>query len=572
MKYEVFDFEIIHLKNKIIPYAISYSNSNKIIFYKFKNISKYEVIEYILKNFQNDTIYFAHNLLFDFLLIIKDIINLKIKFKWVFLEYELYSLILFYNDKTIYFRCSYKLIPFPLGKFYPNLSLYKKLYFPYDSLKNWNPLALCKSFKDIDLKYSDLNMDEYLKIYSINDSLILKTGLSNFFNTLTKLKINYTKNYTCGGISLSYYIKNWNKINLNLKKKDKQIIKQAYLGGRCEIFGNPKEGEKILHFDFEGMYQSCMLENLPYGDFKLEKSFDNNIAEPGFYYIEINYDSDLPILPIKEDKLYFKNGFITGWFWYEEILLTLSTHKINLFKIIYKLVSIKNDPILYDFITNLALIKAEGGIKKDIGKLLINSFYGRMGVDDTINVIKLKKELGNEKIYGILENFFIIKEEKRRNSKSNIAIAAAITSKARIKLYNAFLEVISHGGRLLYCDTDSIIAAFNINNKIEDIKLGNYVLFDTKKEDTLIKDAVFINPKTYGLILNNGKKIIKIKGINNSDVDFYYLKFSLLNKTNTISLTTTFFSKKKFFCWKKWFFSCKFTKKTYKKYKFKAQK
>ncbi|MCB1711688.1 MAG: hypothetical protein KDH96_04180 [Candidatus Riesia sp.] len=208
------------------------------------------------------------------------------------------------------------------------------------------------------------------------------------------------------------------------------------------------------------------------------------------------------------------------------------------------MVSIKNDPILYDFITNLALIKAEGGIKKDIGKLLINSFYGRMGVDDTINVIKLKKELGNEKIYGILENFFIIKEEKRRNSKSNIAIAAAITSKARIKLYNAFLEVISHGGRLLYCDTDSIIAAFNINNKIEDIKLGNYVLFDTKKEDTLIKDAVFINPKTYGLILNNGKKIIKIKGINNSDVDFYYLKFSFLNKTNTISLPTTFFSKK----------------------------
>ena len=54
----------------------------------------------------------------------------------------------------------------------------------------------------------------------------------------------------------------------------------------------------------------------------------------------------------------------------------------------------------------------------------------------------------------------------------------------------------------------------------------------------------FINPKTYGLILNNGKKIIKIKGINNSDVDFYYLKFSFLNKTNTISLPTTFFSKK----------------------------
>lgn len=544
MKFEVFDFEIIYLNDKMKPYAISYSNENQIIFYKFKNNHKHEVINYILENFKNNYTYYAHNLLFDYLLIIKDVMSLKIKYNWVFIEYELYELTLFYNNKIINLRCSYKLIPFALNKFYPNLSSKKKLYFPYDILKNWNSSLPCNKFSNIDSKYSNLNIDEYLKIYSINDSFLLKEGLTNFFNTLSELNIDYKKNFTCGGISLNYYIKNWNIINLNLKTKYKQIIRQAYLGGRCEIFGNPREGEKILHFDFKGMYQMCMLENLPYGDFKFKNADNNDMSEPGFYYIEIDYDSDIPILPLKEDKLYFKKGTIIGWFWYEEIILVLKTHKVNYFKIIYKLISIHNAPILYDFINNLAQIRDQGGIKKDIGKLLINSFYGRMGLDDCVNFIELKENIGNEKIFGMLENFFIIKKKVKKKTKSNIAIAAAITSKARIKLYNALLEVINNGGRPLYCDTDSVIASFKNNSRVEDKLLDKYVFFDTSKPDTEINDAIFINPKTYGLILKNGEEIIKIKGVNNLSIDFCKLKTAFLNKTDNIELPSTSFSKK----------------------------
>ena len=219
-------------------------------------------------------------------------------------------------------------------------------------------------------------------------------------------------------------------------------------------------------------------------------------------------------------------------------------HRVNQFKINFKLISLNNGPVLADFINNLARIRDQGGIKKDIGKLLINSFYGRLGVSDAINLIELKRELGGEKSYGIIENLFITKKEVRKNPKANIAMAAAITSKARIKLYEAFMEISGMGGRVLYCDTDSIISAFAVDNKIENIHLGKYVFFDTNKKDTIIKDAIFINPKTYAMILSDDSEIIKIKGINHNEISFKEMKEMFFSPKNTIDLPTTFFLKK----------------------------
>jgi len=52
------------------------------------------------------------------------------------------------------------------------------------------------------------------------------------------------------------------------------------------------------------------------------------------------------------------------------------------------------------------------------------------------------------------------KENVESELKSNVSIAAAITAKARIRLYKGFEDCKKNGGRLLYCDTDSIFAAF----------------------------------------------------------------------------------------------------------------
>jgi hypothetical protein len=118
---------------------------------------------------------------------------------------------------------------------------------------------------------------------------------------------------TAAKISIETFFKKYNKNNIKKKisiKNDK-IIRSSYYGGRTEVFGNPYENEKILHFDFEGMYASCMSEKVPGGNITFEDN-PKNINKPGFYFIEFNQKMKYPILPTKEDKLLFKNGIQKG--------------------------------------------------------------------------------------------------------------------------------------------------------------------------------------------------------------------------------------------------------------------
>lgn len=395
-----------------------------------------------------------------------------------------------------------------------------------------------------DLKPDEFFLKNYLTNISSNNLLVLYTGINTFLKTLKTLNIPVSKrNLTCGSIAFNFYVKKYNLVNFNLPQDQKNFFSQAYFGGKCEVYGNALKNEKILHYDFSGMYYNCMKESLPYGDF-IFKDHTFNINEPGFYFIEIEYINKYPILPIKTDKLYFKEGKISGIFWYEEILLTLEYSNILKFKILYAFISVKNDKILYEFLEILNKFKDDFSVKKLIGKLLINSFYGRLALGDEIEFMHLVQELHNEKCYGIVDNLFLIKTKSKKKSKSNIALAAAISSKARIKLYRAQLSVIKHGGRLLYSDTDSIFAAFKNTDSVENKLLGDYVFFDTKKKDTLLLDAVFISSKSYAVVLEDGTEVVKFKGVNIIDKDFKSIKNDFYNNKTYISLNSSQIYKK----------------------------
>jgi hypothetical protein len=136
--------------------------------------------------------------------------------------------------------------------------------------------------------------------------------------------------------------------------------------------------------------------------------------------------------------------------------------------------------------------------------------------------------------YGSFEKYFLKKKIINKTPLANIAVAACITSKARIKLYQAIRDVELSGGRVLYCDTDSVFAAFKPENIKKDKLLGKYVIFDTSKPDTELADAVFISPKTYGVILKDGLEVIKIKGINIPNINFNELKSAFYDGDNCI--------------------------------------
>jgi hypothetical protein len=76
-------------------------------------------------------------------------------------------------------------------------------------------------------------------------------------------------------------------------------------------------------------------------------------------------------------------------------------------------------------------------------------------------------------------------------------------------------EVIKNGGRIMYTDTDSIIAAFKRDEYMDklDIKMGE-VIFDSKDRDTIIEEGVFAMPKTYAIRYKDRRELVKIKGFN----------------------------------------------------------
>jgi hypothetical protein len=162
-------------------------------------------------------------------------------------------------------------------------------------------------------------------------------------------------------------------------------------------------------------------------------------------------------------------------------------------------------------------IRNKGGLHKQIGKNNNNTFYGRLGMDPERMEEEIASHLeASPKYEKIVEsNGIYIGYKMKEKSISNVSISASITAKARIKLYRGMMGIMRVGGRLMYTDTDSIIAAFP--KKEYEMLLNNpigEVFFDSTKEDTIIEDAVFAMPKTYALKYISGREIVKIKGFN----------------------------------------------------------
>lgn len=170
-----------------------------------------------------------------------------------------------------------------------------------------------------------------------------------------------------------------------------------------------------------------------------------------------------------------------------------------------------------NFITTHSFFTSEENLEKYLSKLNINSFV-------KLNQIVLIEAEINDKLAQLCDI-------KTARTKTNIGLAAAITSKARIKLYRSLMSVIKEGGRPLYSDTDSIFAEYprDVSNESH-----GEIFFDASKKDTLITDAVFALPKTYGILYKNREEIIKIKGLNQDLSSFQDFKNKFYNEESFI--------------------------------------
>lgn len=90
--------------------------------------------------------------------------------------------------------------------------------------------------------------------------------------------------------------------------------------------------------------------------------------------------------------------------------------------------------------------------------------------------VKEMSKINNTYIINIVHNYKTVRrfgKGEPNNKYSNIAIASAITSKARTKMYKGLVEIAKNGGVIHYMDTDSYFASFK---KIKALEWGK--LFD----------------------------------------------------------------------------------------------
>lgn len=469
----------------------------------------------MFSNCVNFSVFYAHNLSFDGSVIINFLsekINICDK-NTILKRGDFYCLGLTNGLKTITFRCSSKIVPLKLSDIGYIFNVGKKMFFDHSSPNDNN-------INSVVLKNSAIE-------YCGNDALMVVRFLSKVNESIKKY-VSISDAYSISGLSLKIFEHfNHFKIPLKMDKKFDDLIRPSYYGGRCEVFGNLKKDELCYHFDFSGMYTNRLLETYPYGGFSINYDV-KYITNNGFYFVSVYSDLKLPILPYRcniSGKLLFPNGNFDGLYWGEELLLFIKNNGV-IKEIKYGIEFEKSGYIFKDFGIICNNLRKNSKYDYMLWKIIPNSLIGRMGLKyDNEKTIILDDCSYNPRNYSLISdrkinNKWIVRvriDDDLEKNISNVMYPAIITSKARILWWESAREVEKNGGRILYCDTDSIFASFNKNISPLDKQHGS-VYWDSKKKDTILQDACFATSKVYCVSYDNGC-FIKIKGVSKKSIN-----------------------------------------------------
>lgn len=491
---------------------------------------------------RNYTVFYIHNLNFDGNVILNFLphsvyINDK---ESIFRRGDMYSLVLTNSKKCLKFVCSAKIFPMSLEEIGPLFNIGSKMFFDHS-------LADSSKINDIIFKNKVIT-------YCSKDVLLVVKFLEKINFSIFNF-VQIIDAYSISGLSLKIFKNKFNVFNIELKKDSDydKLFRPAYYGGRCEVFGNLEKDEDCYHFDFSGMYTNRLMDKYPYGEYIINSNVEN-LNNIGFYYVTVRSDMEIPILPFRDEttgKLLFPNGVFSGLYWWEELIL-FKNNGGEIIKIDYSIEFSKEDYVFKDFAEMCDNSRKKSIWEKVLWKLIPNSFIGRMGIkSDEEETLIISDENYDPRNFDVIcdrqiNDMWVVRIRKKVDEfYGNVIYPAIITSKARILWWNSSKEVIKNNGRLLYCDTDSIFAAFKKDNSPLGLKHGE-VYWDPNKDDTKLDDACFVTAKVY-CINYKDKKVFKIKGISKKyikDYDLDSFKKAFFDETKE-SFKTLLFEKKR---------------------------
>lgn len=310
-------------------------------------------------------------------------------------------------------------------------------------------------------------------------------------------------------------------------------IRTSYTGGAVDMYiPEPPKGVEIKGYDVNSLYPKQMYDRLmPIG---VPTYFEGDIklVDPnafGFFYCKIIAPDNIkhPVIQthVKINNMVRTIAPVGNW---TDMLFSLEiSNAIRLgykFEILWGYTFEKEEIFkdYVDFLYSLRLNYPKSDPMNYIAKILLNSLYGRFGMDDNfsnINVIH-KDYLADfenkffdqiEEKIDLGDHVLVFFNELESNTEIisthnvSIAIASAITAYARIHM-SQFKN--NPKINLYYTDTDSIYT----DSIIDEYLIDSKVLGKLKLEN-ICKKAIFLAPKLYCLLTTSGEFIHKVKGL-----------------------------------------------------------
>ena len=315
-------------------------------------------------------------------------------------------------------------------------------------------------------------------------------------------------------------------------------IRQGYTGGAVDMYiPENLDGKKVFCYDVNSLYPTMMKDYaMPIGKPTL---FEGNIRaiDPnafGFFYCKIIAPDNLkhPILQthVKTDEGIRTIAPLGQW---EDMIFSAEMDNAAKFGYKFEILwgyTFKKDYIFKNYVNilyGLRILHPKPDPLNYIAKLLLNSLYGRFGMEDSFGDFlvldsksynKFEKDQNNNLLNVVpLGDKILIKhrsldkdvntflDNASETHNISIGIAAAITAYARIHM-SQFKN--NPNFNLYYSDTDSIY----IDRPLPDEFISNTILGKMKLEYVCNK-AIFLSPKVYYLETEDGKVIYKVKGL-----------------------------------------------------------
>lgn len=379
----------------------------------------------------------------------------------------------------------------------------------------------------MEFDYDNGTLDEAIP-YCLRDVEIIVMAMESFRKLIKEEDLGPLKQTIAGQAFAAYRHTFMNReILIHNNERATNLERDAYYGGRVECFRIGIFEGDFYKTDVNSMYPFAMRYfkyPVKLVSYKKQGNLKNlkRLIKNGWGAIaKVKIKTDKPNIPFRgPKKLIFPVGEFEAGLATPELIYCIEHDLIESVSevAIYEMDYIFVDYIDYFYGKRLEAKELELAVYVAMYKLFLNSLYGKFGQRseswerigdaevDKVQVMRVKSEDGTMDTFKIFGGSIFKRIEEKESFNSFCAIAAHVTSNARMLLAD-FIETAGREN-LYYCDTDSLfVSKDGYENLLKGGHIHNKELGKLKLEET--GTYLEINaPKDYNF---NGH--IKLKGV-----------------------------------------------------------